>query len=45
VPWPYGLRPYGVDRPPLSWLRVGVHERAKMGRKLEYYELTTLVKV
>ena len=22
--------PYGVDRPPLSWLRVGVHERAKM---------------
>ena len=20
VPLPYGLRPYGVDRPPLSWL-------------------------
>jgi hypothetical protein len=22
VPLPYGLRPYGVDRPPLSWLWV-----------------------
>ena len=20
VPLPYGLRPYGVERPPLSWL-------------------------
>jgi hypothetical protein len=23
VPLPYGLRPYGVDRPPLSWLWLG----------------------
>jgi hypothetical protein len=53
VPWPYGygLRPYGVDRPSLSWLRVGVHERAKIdnsGEGVGYFNMvsygTTLFK-